>query len=101
MNAPLDRDEIKTVVKKIIREAEVLALPRHAFAWHRRIVLGIDFSIEAAQKRAKDGSYDRLPGLKRSAEMVLYWIRSHQANNEAERESYMNIARGIHEGLTT
>lgn len=96
----LSRQDIKNLLKKIVAEAEYLRLLNRTYAWHRRYALGIDVSIEAAQKRAADNSCTKLPSLQRSAEMALFWIRSQQTDNEAESESYMNIARSLYEGLS-
>ena len=100
MSERLTRQDLKGVIRKIVAEAEDLRLLPNAYAWHRRYALGIDVSIESAQKRAADSSCSKLPRLQKSAEMALYWIRSQQADNEAEAESYMNIARSLHEGLS-
>jgi len=94
------RQDLNNIVRRIVSEAEDLRLPSNVYVWHRRFVLGIDSSLESAQKRAADSSCERLPSLQRSAEMALYWIMAQKAGNESERDSFMSVARSIFEGLS-
>jgi len=89
-------EDLKRIVAKIVTAAEATRLPSRAYAWHRRFVLGIDHSIEAAERRALDASFAELTSLRSSAEMVSCWLRSQRESDPAERWHLMAAARRIY-----
>jgi len=92
------RQEVKNAIAKVMAEAEALKLPRDAYAWHRRFFYGIDLSVAAAERRARNES--PFTRLHRSAEMAAHWLHA-QGETGSHRESLLGLAWGIHQELTT
>ncbi len=96
----LTREDLKKLVSKVIAAAEAMSLPSRSYAWHRRFVLGIDPSIDAADRRSRDTSITKLTSLHKSAEMTLYWLRAQEESDPSERELLLGAARQIFEALS-
>lgn len=94
------RQEIMSVVRDVVAEAEALRLPKSAYTWHRRFSMGIDLSIEAARRRSQETS-SLLSKLHKSAEMANCWLQGQRERpGSYERTRLMNEAWGIFQELT-
>jgi len=90
------RGQIASVVKAVIARAEDQRKPPGRFAWHRRFNLGIDSTLEAAERRLLPQNMSGDRELDLAVELAVAWLQAQKMpDGSVERASCLFRAQEL------